>query len=57
MPSHLHMICRADGVYNLSEILRDFKKYTSKSIIKEIQVEMKAEVNGCWNISQKPVNI
>jgi REP element-mobilizing transposase RayT len=24
MPSHLHMVVRADGAYALSEILRDF---------------------------------
>ena len=39
MPSHLHMICKADDSYNLSDILRDFKKYTSKAIIKKIQNE------------------
>lgn len=39
MPSHLHTIVRAEGQYNLSEILRDFKKYTSKAIVKQIQEE------------------
>jgi len=37
MPSHLHMIARADGSQNLSEILRDFKKYTAKAIIQQIK--------------------
>jgi putative transposase len=36
MPSHLHLICRADKGVNLSDILRDFKKYTSKAIVKTI---------------------
>ena len=36
MPSHLHMICRAKENYNLSDILRDFKKHTSKTIVKQI---------------------
>lgn len=27
MPSHLHMVVRADGEFTLSEILRDFKKH------------------------------
>ena len=36
MTNHLHMICRAKERYRLSEILRDFKKFTSKEIIKEI---------------------
>ena len=35
MPSHLHMICTAEG--DLSPILRDFKSYTSKQIIKLIE--------------------
>ncbi len=38
MPSHLHMIARAaeNSEYDLSEIRRDFKKFTSKTIIKTI---------------------
>ena len=36
MSSHLHMICRADGEASLSDILRDFKTYTSKRIIEQI---------------------
>jgi REP element-mobilizing transposase RayT len=35
MPSHLHLIARATGNCDLSDILRDFKKFTSKSIIRE----------------------
>jgi REP element-mobilizing transposase RayT len=35
MPSHLHMIVSSKGM-PLSEIMRDFKKYTSRKIIKEI---------------------
>ncbi len=36
MPNHLHMIARATGQQTLSEILRDFKKFTSKEIIRQI---------------------
>ncbi len=36
MPSHLHLIARAEGTYSLSEILRDFKKFTSKEVIKQV---------------------
>ncbi|MCC9168104.1 REP-associated tyrosine transposase [Pontibacter harenae] len=35
MPSHLHMIYSTDG--NLSDILRDFKSYTGKRVIKLIE--------------------
>jgi REP element-mobilizing transposase RayT len=37
MSNHLHMVCRAREGYKLSEILRDFKKFTSKQIIEEIK--------------------
>ena len=36
MPSHLHLLARAEGNYSLSDILRDFKKFTSKAIIRQI---------------------
>jgi REP element-mobilizing transposase RayT len=36
MSNHLHMIARASGKYSLSDILRDFKKFTSKSIVNKI---------------------
>ena len=31
MHSHLHLLCRADANISLAEIMRDFKKYTSKN--------------------------
>lgn len=37
MPSHLHLIVSAAEEKNLSDIMRDFKKFTSKKIIKTIQ--------------------
>lgn len=36
MPSHLHLMCRADDDTPLSDIVRDFKKFTSKKIIENI---------------------
>ena len=39
MSNHLHLFCRADGEYLLSEIMRDFKKFTSKKIIETMQSE------------------
>jgi len=36
MPSHMHMIIAAKPGYDLSAIVRDFKKFTSKEIIKKI---------------------
>lgn len=37
MPSHLHLIASADENKNLSDIMRDFKKFTSKSIVAAIK--------------------
>ena len=37
MHSHIHMLCKAEEGYVLSDIIRDFKKFTSKKIIKTIQ--------------------
>ena len=37
MPSHIHLIV-ASNKFKLSDILRDFKKYTSKMIIKEMDL-------------------
>lgn len=49
MSSHLHMIARADGDFTLSEILRDFKKYTAKVIIQ--QIENEPESRREWMLS------
>ena len=37
MSNHLHLIIEAKEGYNLSDILRDFKKFTSKEILKTIK--------------------
>lgn len=39
MLNHIHLICRADGELGLSDIIRDFKTYTAKNIIKLIKEE------------------
>ena len=39
MSSHLHMLCRAKEGYELANIIRDFKKFTSKKIVKLIKEE------------------
>ncbi len=37
MTNHLHMIASVKEGFNLSDFLRDFKKFTSKEILKTIQ--------------------
>lgn len=39
MSNHIHMLCKAIGENSLAEIMRDFKKFTSKEIIRNIQDE------------------
>ena len=36
MTSHLHMLCKAQEGYILADIIRDFKKFTSRRIVKNI---------------------
>lgn len=37
MSSHVHLIAQAAGTQTLSEVLRDFKKFTAKKILQEIE--------------------
>ena len=45
MSNHLHLLARAAGEPNLSEILRDFKKLTSKAVLKQIQEEPESRID------------
>jgi REP element-mobilizing transposase RayT len=36
MPSHLHLMCRSQEGHPLSDIIRDYKKFTSKTLIENI---------------------
>ncbi len=49
MSNHIHFIAKAKEE-NLSDILRDFKKYTSKAIVKAIS-ENKKESRRDWMLS------
>ena len=46
MSNHIHMIASTKDDVSLSDILRDFKKFTSKKIIKAIEEE--PESRGNW---------
>jgi putative transposase len=59
MPSHLHLIARADGKQTLSEIMRDFKKFTSRQIVKDIKEEPESRRKWMLNLFEeegKPLN-
>ncbi len=58
MPSHLHLIVSAEVGKSISDIMRDFKKFTSKEIVKTIKTINesrrewmldKFEFAGRWN--------
>ncbi len=57
MSSHLHLLCKGTEGFILSDIMRDFKKFTSKQIVKTIKTSQKVEENGCWNIFKNLVSI
>ncbi len=50
MTNHLHLIAGTEEKDNLSDILRDFKKYTSKAIIKAIREIPESRQNWLLNI-------
>lgn len=65
MPSHLHLIASAEENIKISDIMRDFKKFTSKSIvaaIKEINESRKEwlldkfEFAGRTNLKTRNIN-
>src|ERR1035441_4472191 len=37
MPSHLHLLVNTEPEFELSDVMRDFKKFTSKKITKHIE--------------------
>ena len=47
MTNHLHMIIGTNGVFSIGDILRDFKKFTSKNIVKAI-MENEQESRREW---------
>jgi len=53
MPSHLHMMCRPTQEYQLSDIMRDFKKYTAKALIKQIKEETESRREWLLEIFSK----
>ncbi|MFY9153923.1 MAG: transposase [Prolixibacteraceae bacterium] len=39
MSNHLHLVCRAAEGFRISDIIRDFKKFTAKTILDKIETE------------------
>ncbi len=51
MSNHIHLLAEADDGYHLSDIIRDFKKFTSKAIIKEI-IDNPKESRKKWMLKE-----
>ena len=39
MSNHLHLVCQAKEGFRISDIIRDFKKFTAKAIVRKIEEE------------------
>ncbi len=39
MSNHLHLVCRAKEGFKISNVIRDFKKFTAKQILRKIETE------------------
>ncbi|WP_340112503.1 REP-associated tyrosine transposase [Maribellus mangrovi] len=70
MTNHVHMVLRAGGEILLHDILRDYKKFTSKAIVKSIEDNIQesrkewllqqfktSEGNRFWRGDNKPIEL
>ena len=54
MSNHLHLIVSTDENYMVSDVIRDFKKFTSVSILAELKIALpKVEKIGCFGFLRK----
>jgi REP element-mobilizing transposase RayT len=53
MPSHIHLSCRTQEEDLLSNLMRDFKKFTSKKIIETIINEKESRREWLLEMFQK----
>ncbi|RNI29709.1 transposase [Rufibacter immobilis] len=57
MSNHLHLIASAKEGFHLSDILRDFKKFTSRSIVEAIQQEHESRREWMLHRFRFPANV
>ena len=53
MGSHIHLLCKATNGFILSDVIRDFKKFTSKKILQTIKEEPESRREWMLNYFQK----
>jgi putative transposase len=44
MPNHIHLIIQIDSIENLSNLMRDFKKFTSTKIRQQLELDKKFDI-------------
>jgi hypothetical protein len=58
MSNHIHLIISTNGITKLSDVIRDFKKISSFSILKAIQDNpQESRKNGCYGFSKRQVSL
>jgi len=50
MSNHLHMLASVNGQITISDIMRDFKKYTSHTIAADLKVEVESRKEWMLNL-------
>lgn len=53
MSSHIHLLCKATNGFILSDVMRDFKKYTSKKIVQTVSEEPESRRESMLEYFQK----
>lgn len=53
MSSHIHLLCKATNGFILSDVIRDFKKFTSKKILETIKEEPESRREWMLDYFQK----
>lgn len=53
MSNHLHMVVSSEPSHDLKDVIRDFKKYTSRKIIEQIQSEPESRAKWMLEIFRK----
>jgi len=56
MPDHVHLISQNSDKYSLSDIMRDFKRYTSKKITETLEAEGRTGLLTFFEVAAKIEN-
>lgn len=56
MPDHIHLISQNDDEYSLSDIMRDFKRYSSKRITEALEADGRTGLLTFFEVAAKIEN-